>query len=196
MARLQASGFHVLMQLAFSPWFLRSNLNACGSDPTKAAPSDVNAWAALAKAVVAHMDQKFPGMVTDYEIWNEPDSGGMCGTTDKLSTYLALYAATAPALKQQAAADGATIRVGGPALSVPDPGLAPGVAHQFLHRPLRRLHQLPPVLRRFGQHQRQLGHGPLSYPGCDHRCGPHLCRGRQDRRRWKAAPAFSDAHLR
>ena len=121
MARLQASGFHVLMQLAFTPWFLRSNLTACGSDPTKAAPSDVNAWAALAKAVVAHMDQKFPGMVTDYEIWNEPDSGGMCGTADKLSTYLALYAATAPALKQQAAADGAAIRVGGPALSVPDP---------------------------------------------------------------------------
>jgi Glycosyl hydrolases family 39 len=121
MARLQASGFHVLMQLAFTPWFLRSNLNACGSDPTKAAPSDVKAWAALAKSVVAHMDQKFPGMVTDYEIWNEPDSGGMCGTSNKLSTYLALYAATAPALKQQASADGASIRVGGPALSLPDP---------------------------------------------------------------------------
>jgi hypothetical protein len=121
MARLKASGFHAIMQLAFTPWFLRSNLNACGSDPTKAAPADVNAWAQLAKAVVAHIDQTFPGIVTDYEIWNEPDSGGMCGTANKLSSYLALYAAAAPVIKQQAAADGATVRVGGPALSVPDP---------------------------------------------------------------------------
>jgi hypothetical protein len=127
MARLQASGFHMLMQLAFSPWFLRSNLDKCGADPTKAAPNDVNAWALLAQSIVAHMDQKFPGMVTDYEIWNEPDSGGMCGTTDKLASYLALYAAAAPAIKQQAAADGATVRVGGPALSVPDPAWIQGL---------------------------------------------------------------------
>jgi Glycosyl hydrolases family 39 len=126
-ARLQASGFHILMQFAFTPWFLRSDLTACGSDPTKAAPADVNAWAALAKAVVAHMDQKFPGVVTDYEIWNEPDSGGMCGTANKLSTYIALYAATAPVIKQQASADGATVRVGGPALSVVDPAWVQGL---------------------------------------------------------------------
>jgi hypothetical protein len=121
MTRLQASGFQVLMQLSFTPWWLRSNLNACGSDPTKAAPADANAWALLAKAIVAHMDQNFRGVVTDYEIWNEPDSGGMCGTADKLASYLALYAAAAPAIKQQAAADGVTVRVGGPALSVVDP---------------------------------------------------------------------------
>jgi hypothetical protein len=117
MTKLQATGFHVLMQLAFTPAWLRSNISGCGTDPTKAAPADVNAWALLAKSIVAHMNQKFRGMVTDYEIWNEPDAGGMCGTANKLSSYLAIYAAAAPSIKQQAAADGVTIRVGGPALS-------------------------------------------------------------------------------
>src|SRR5215469_2908518 len=105
------------MQLAFTPAWLQANTTGCGSDPTKAVPSDVKAWALLAKAIVSHMDQKFPGMVTGYEIWNEPDAGGMCGTTDKLGSYIALYAAAAPVIKQQAAADGATVRVGGPAAS-------------------------------------------------------------------------------
>jgi len=117
MTKLQATGFHVLMQLAFTPAWLRSNVSGCGSDPTKAAPADVNAWALLAKAIVAHMDQKFRGIVTDYEIWNEPDTGGMCGTSNKLASYTALYAAVAPAIKQQAATDGVSVRVGGPALS-------------------------------------------------------------------------------
>lgn len=117
MTKLQATGFHVLMQLAFTPSWLRSNISSCGSDPSKAAPADVKAWALLAKSIVAHMDQKFRGIVTDYEIWNEPDTGGMCGTSNKLASYLALYAAAAPAIKQQAAADGVSVRVGGPALS-------------------------------------------------------------------------------
>jgi len=121
MGKLKASGFHVLMQLAFTPAWLQSNTSGCGSDATKAAPADVHAWALLAKSIVAHMDQRFPGMVTGYEIWNEPDSGGMCGTTDKLGSYLALYAAAAPLIKQQAAADGATVRVGGPAASYMSP---------------------------------------------------------------------------
>lgn len=121
MTKLQASGFHVLMQLAFTPAWLQSNISGCGSDPTKAAPADVNAWALLAKSIVAHMDQKFPGMVTSYEIWNEPDAGGMCGTANKLNSYLALYAAAAPAIRQQAAADKATVRVGGPAASYMNP---------------------------------------------------------------------------
>ncbi len=118
MTKLKATGFHVLMQLAFTPAWLQANTSGCGSDPTKAAPGDVKAWAAVARSIVAHMDQKFPGMVTDYELWNEPDAGGMCGTSDKLGSYLALYAAAAPVIKQQAAADGAKVRVGGPAASV------------------------------------------------------------------------------
>jgi len=59
------------------------------------------------------MDAKFPGVVTDYEIWNEPNASGLCGP-DHLKSYMTLYAAAAPLMKAQAATDGATIRVGGP----------------------------------------------------------------------------------
>ena len=117
MGKLQASGFHVLLQLSFTAPWLEPNPNSCGSEKTKAAPSDPKTWAQLARSIVAHVDQKFPGMVTDYEIWNEPDAGGMCGTTNKLNSYLAIYAAAAPLIKEQAAADGATVRIGGPAAS-------------------------------------------------------------------------------
>ena len=120
-SEMQSAGFHVLLQLSFTPKWLQPQPNPCKADPTTAAPKDVNAWAAIAGEMVAHMDEKFPGVVTDYEIWNEPDTGGMCGTKDKLKTYLALYAATAPIIKQQAAADGATVRVGGPANSSAKP---------------------------------------------------------------------------
>ncbi len=122
MTKLQASGFHVLLQLAFTPSWLQPSPNSCGSDKTKAPPANPATWAQLAKAIVAHVDSKFPGMVTDYEIWNEPDAGGMCGTSNKLNAYLALYAAAAPVIKQQAGADGASVRVGGPAASYMNPG--------------------------------------------------------------------------
>ena len=120
-SEMQSAGFHVLLQLSFTPKWLQPRPNPCKADPTTAAPRDVNAWAAIAGEMVAHIDEKFPGVVTDYEIWNEPDTGGMCGTKDRLKTYLALYAAAAPIIKQQAAADGATVRVGGPAISSPKP---------------------------------------------------------------------------
>ena len=120
-SKMQSAGFHVLLQLSFTPPWLQPQPNPCKSDPTTAAPTDMKAWAAIAGQMVAHMDEKFPGVVTDYEIWNEPDTGGMCGTKDKLNTYLALYAAAAPIIKQQAAADGANVRVGGPATSSANP---------------------------------------------------------------------------
>jgi hypothetical protein len=122
MAELQAAGFHVLLQLAFTPAWLQPKSHACGSDPSKAPPADINVWGQLAKAIVAHMDAKFPGVVTDYEIWNEPDNrDGLCTKSSMLDAYLALYAATAPLIKQQAAADGASVRVGGPATSSMNP---------------------------------------------------------------------------
>jgi hypothetical protein len=115
--KLQASGFHVLLQLAFTPSWLQPVPNSCGSDKTKAPPVNPSKWGQLAKSIVAHMDELFPGTVIDYEIWNEPDSGGMCGTANKLNSYLALYAAAAPQIKEQAGSDGFTVRVGGPAAS-------------------------------------------------------------------------------
>ncbi len=116
-SELRAEGFHVLLQLAYTPTWLQKSPNSCSSGDTQTAPANDATWAQLAKSFVAHMDANFPGVVTDYEIWNEPDGGGLCGDTNKLNDYLAIYSATAPLLKQQAAADGKTIRVGGPAVS-------------------------------------------------------------------------------
>ena len=111
---LRAAGFHVLLQISYTPNWLQPHPNSCNADKTKAAPTDAQAWGQLAAVIVAHMDAKFPGLVTDYEIWNEPDTGGLCTKADPLQTYLNLYAAAAPLMKQQAASDGVAIRVGGP----------------------------------------------------------------------------------
>ncbi|HEV2464435.1 MAG TPA: choice-of-anchor D domain-containing protein [Acidobacteriaceae bacterium] len=110
-SKLQSQGMHVLMEVALTPPWLQPNPNPCG---TAAVPTDINAWAQIAASYVAHMDANFPGVVTDYEIENEPNANGLCGNSDKLSVYLQLYAAAAPLMKQQAATDGTTIRVGGP----------------------------------------------------------------------------------
>lgn len=115
LSKLRAAGFHVLLQISYTPDWLQPRLNSCEADRTKAAPTDAQAWAQLAATIVAHMDSRFPGLVTDYEIWNEPDTGGMCTKADRLETYLKLYAAAAPLMKRRAADDGVTIRVGGPA---------------------------------------------------------------------------------
>jgi len=115
-ASIQAAGQKVLLQISLTPPWLQPNPNPCGTGNTTVAPTDVNQWGQMAAAYVAHMDAKFPGYVQDYEIWNEPNATGLC-TNNHLSTYMSIYAAAAPLMKQQAAADGATIRVGGPVLS-------------------------------------------------------------------------------
>jgi hypothetical protein len=126
-ANLQTLGMHVVLEVAYTPVWLQPNPNPCGAGNTTAVPTDINKWAQLAASYVAHMDQKFPGVVTDYEIWNEPDAGGICGNVNRLNAYLAIYAAAAPLMKQQAAADGATIRVGGPTTSGMNPTWIPAL---------------------------------------------------------------------
>ncbi len=114
MASMQTAGIRPLLQVAYSPVWLQPTSGSCGNSN---APTNVQAWAQIAQQYVAHLDAKFPGFVRDYEIWNEPNAFSLCGTANKLSTYLKIYAAAAPLMKSQAAADGAAIRVGGPALS-------------------------------------------------------------------------------
>lgn len=83
-------------------------------------PSNISQWGQMAATVVAHIDQKFPGLVQDYEIWNEPESTtSLCvtGSTSALNTYVSLYQAAAPAMKAQAQADNQTIRIGGPVIA-------------------------------------------------------------------------------
>ena len=114
-ATIQASGQHAMLQMNQSPPWLQPTSGTCAANGY-AAPTDVNQWTQMAVQYVAHMDATFPGVVTDYEIWNEPNSGLMCAA-NHLNSYLALYAAAAPAMKAQAAQDGKPIRVGGPALT-------------------------------------------------------------------------------
>jgi Abnormal spindle-like microcephaly-assoc'd, ASPM-SPD-2-Hydin len=120
-ANLRAAGMHVMLQVVYTPPWLQPNPNPCGAGNTAVMPTDVNAWGKLAASYVAHMDAEFPGTVTDYEIGNEPDGGGLCVQSEsKQDAYLQLYAAAAPLMKQQAAADRQTIHVGGPALTSPN----------------------------------------------------------------------------
>jgi virulence-associated protein VapD len=113
---IQAAGQQVILQMSQSPSWLQPTSGPCAGGNVQAAPTDISQWALIAASYVAHMDSTFPGVVQDYEIWNEPNATGMCAG-DHLNTYLAIYAAAAPAMKAQAAQDGKTIRVGGPALS-------------------------------------------------------------------------------
>ncbi|MGC1297689.1 MAG: PKD domain-containing protein [Alloacidobacterium sp.] len=111
--RMQTAGLHPLGVIANTPPSL-------GSTPC-APPSNVSAWGQMAASVVAHVDQKFPGLMQDYEIWNEPElASSLCITnpTTALNTYLSMFAAAASAMHAQAAADGETIRTGGPVISV------------------------------------------------------------------------------
>ena len=117
--QMQAAGVHVLLQMHQTPPWLQTAPSSCkGTAAALSAPSDVNAWGKIAAQYVAHMDANFPGVVTDYEIWNEPNTGALCGlaTSGKLAFYQTLFAAAAPLMEAQAKADNATyVRVGGPA---------------------------------------------------------------------------------
>ena len=119
---LQSNGFRPLIVIDYTPsWLQGTNYCPSGTSSVHNVPNDVNKWGQLAAAVVAHMDQAFPGLVLDYEIWNEPDlSSGLCTSgntnTSRLNAYISMYAAAASQMKAQAAADGVQIRVGGPSV--------------------------------------------------------------------------------
>ncbi len=105
-----AGGMHVTVEMYQSPSWLQQN--NCG---TYSMPSDVTAWASIAQQYVQHFDTKFPGVVTDYEIWNEPNIALCVPSGDStLTDYMKLYSAAAPLMKAQAKTDGQKIRVGGP----------------------------------------------------------------------------------
>jgi hypothetical protein len=104
-------GIHLLVEMYQTPAWLQQG--SCG---VYSMPSNVSAWASIAQQYVAHLDATFPGIVTDYEIWNEPDLSLCVPSGDNvMNDYMTLYEAAAPLMKAQAKADGQTIRVGGPA---------------------------------------------------------------------------------
>lgn len=118
--RIAGTGIHVMLQIVESPPWLQPNPNPCGAGNPYTMPTDVNAWAALAAQYVKHMDATFPGVVTDYEIWNEPNTVALCvPPASRMSDYMKLYAVAAPLMRAQAAADAQAsglpaARVGGP----------------------------------------------------------------------------------
>jgi len=148
---MKAAGQHPIVQLSLTPVWLQPTPNPCGTGNTSTAPADVQKWGQIAASYVAHIDAEFPGLVQDYEIWNEPNSTGMCAK-NHLETYLQIFGAAAPLMKQQAAADGATIHVGGPVLSgfssfwlsafLTDPRTAPYVDFVSYHQYMFGEHDL------------------------------------------------------
>jgi Glycosyl hydrolases family 39 len=123
---IKLAGMKAIFMIAYSPTWLQPATSPCvaPNPPTHAAPTNNSTYASIAAQYVAHLDQKYPGLVEYYEIWNEPDtSNQFCGLTagdstqQRLNEYTALYRASAIAMKQQSAIDGASIKVGGPSLS-------------------------------------------------------------------------------
>jgi Glycosyl hydrolases family 39 len=122
---LQQQGFQALIVMDYTPGWLQQTPNPCpaGTSSYHSPPTDVNRWGGLAAQVVTHMNTAFPNLVTDYEIWNEPDiPNGLCAPDDttRLNDYLAMYAAAATQMRQ--AANSKPIRIGGPVV-VNNPGL-------------------------------------------------------------------------
>lgn len=117
---VRAAGQKVMLQLAYSPPWLASHCGPSGN--YLAAPSDMNKWGQIAASYVAHMDAAFPGVVEDYEIWNEPNTGSLCAS-NQLSAYQAIYAAAAPLMKQVNPA----IRIGGPVIAGTSPSWIGGL---------------------------------------------------------------------
>lgn len=108
-----SGGVHVMLEMYQTPSWLQPASSSCG---VYALPSNLNTWASLAAQYVKHMDATFPGIVADYEIWNEPNISALCVPSgdNQLTDYMNLYKAAAVQMKAQAKADGQTIRVGGP----------------------------------------------------------------------------------
>jgi PKD domain/Glycosyl hydrolases family 39 len=110
--QLSKAGLHPIAVIYDTPPSLGSN--PCG------APSNIATWGQMAASIVAHADKIFPGLVQDYEIWNEPElASSLCisDATTRLNTYVSMFAAAASAMHAQAEADGQTIRTGGPVIS-------------------------------------------------------------------------------
>ncbi len=115
-SKISAGGTKIILQVHQTPPWLLPSSNPCPSTPNNAMPTDVNAWGQMAAQYVNHLEDKYPGVVTDYEIWNEPNTQALCvSTATKMSSYLNLYDHAAPLMIAAIKAHGSSARVGGPA---------------------------------------------------------------------------------
>ena len=130
----KSPGFRVILELTYTPPWLIPTVSGCPApgqaNSYKVPPNNVTKWAQLAQTIVAHVDKTYPGLVTDYEIWNEPELGTFCvspnDATTRLNKYLSIYAATAPLIRSQLQKDGKTARIGGPTI------VSTGAISQFI----------------------------------------------------------------
>src|SRR5215471_17236289 len=93
LGKLKSAGVHPIAVIHRTP-------SPYGYDWCKP-PSDVKKWGQQAAEVVAHVDQKFPGVLQDYEIWNEPDlPTSLCVVDDaaRLNAYVSMFASAASAM--------------------------------------------------------------------------------------------------
>lgn len=106
----------IMLQMFQTPTWLAASSSACGAYSPDSMPTNVSTWARIALAYVKHMDTYFKGVISDYEIWNEPNVNALCvPAANKLSDYMTLYKAAVPAMRAQIKADEQHSRVGGPA---------------------------------------------------------------------------------
>ena len=156
------AGLHPILNLLGTPPWLQPSPNPCvaiGGRAENAPPTNIDEWARIAASYVAHADATFPGLVHEYEIWNEPELAQSLCVADgldatRLTTYLAMYGASASAMRAQATRDGVKIRIGGPAVSnfvlakewipalLSDPATAPNVDFVSYHMYLTGLKQI------------------------------------------------------
>ena len=122
-------GVKVMLEMYQMPTWLQAS-TYCG---VYSSPSNLTSWGSIGAQYVKHMDTTFPGVVTDYEIWNEPNISALCVPTgdNQMTDYLNMYKAMATAMKAQAKTDGSTIRVGGPVTA----GLQPAWINAMLSDP-------------------------------------------------------------
>ena len=166
------------MQLAFTPSWLRSNVSSCGSDPTKAAPADVNAWAVLAKSIVAHMDQKFRR--NGYGLRDLERARLRRHVRNAEQARLLPRSLCRHGPRHQAAGRRRSASVFAWAVRLcpsMNHGVDSGAALERIDRSLRGLRELSPVFRGLVQYQRRLEHDLFAHAEHHHRSSIHLrCR--------------------
>lgn len=123
MNKFVAAGVHPLIELVYTPTFLRPKPlpTSCAKTPEASIPTSVQVWGQLVALIAHHLDVTHPHLATYYEIWNEPNQAGLCdgagnNSSEKLADYERIYAAAAPLIQQQGVKDNVgRLYTGGPA---------------------------------------------------------------------------------
>jgi hypothetical protein len=117
LAEVRSVGAEPLVILSYMPTWLGAP-NAFGRDPTRVAPTDLDAWESLVHDVVSALATA-PAPALRFEAWNEPDIPLFWQDTPMAFADTTVRSARAVARVEQET--GLDLVFGGPALAVPDP---------------------------------------------------------------------------